>query len=195
MFTGIITDVGEVVAVERRGDLRARIRTDYDTATIDIGGSIACSGACLTVVEKGADWFAVDISAETEARTTLGAWKPGTKINLERALRVGDELGGHIVTGHVDAVGKVTKTTKIGDSIEIEVSLPKTLRALVAGKGSIALDGISMTVNGVGDSAFELNAIPHTQQKTTLGGVKVGDGVNLEADMLARYVSRLMETK
>ena len=195
MFTGIITDVGEVTAVERRGDLRARIRTDYDTATIDIGGSIACSGACLTVVEKGADWFAVDISGETESRTTLGNWKPGTKVNLERALRVGDELGGHIVTGHVDAVGEIIKATTVGDSVKIEVSLPKPLRNLVASKGSIALDGISMTVNGVGDSGFEVNAIPHTQQQTTLGGAKVGDRVNLEADMLARYVGRLMETK
>ena len=195
MFTGIITDVGEVVAVERRGDLRARIRTDYDTATIDIGGSIACSGACLTVVEKGDDWFAVDISGETESRTTLGGWKPGAKINLERSLRVGDELGGHIVTGHVDAVGEIVKAQKAGDSIRLEISLPKPLHNLVASKGSIALDGISMTVNGVSDSIFEVNAIPHTRQHTTLGGAKVGDKVNLEADMLARYVRRLMETE
>lgn len=195
MFTGIITDIGEVMAVERRGDLRARIRTDYDTATIDVGASIACSGACLTVVEKGGDWFAVDISGETESRTTLGKWGPGAKVNLERALRVGDELGGHIVTGHVDAVGEIKKAEKSGDSVKLEIGLPAPLAKLVATKGSIALDGISMTVNGVTSDTFEVNAIPHTRQHTTLGQAKPGDRVNLEIDMLARYVQRLMETE
>jgi riboflavin synthase len=195
MFTGIITDIGEVVAVERRGDLRARIRTDYDTGTIDVGASIACSGACLTVVEKGDDWFAVDISGETESRTTLGTWKPGAKVNLERALRVGDELGGHIVTGHVDAVGEIKSADKAGDSVRLEIALPESLSKLVATKGSIALDGISMTVNGVSDHSFEVNAIPHTRAHTTLGGSKAGDKVNLEIDMLARYVKRLMEAE
>jgi riboflavin synthase len=195
MFTGIITDIGEVMAVERRGDLRAKIRTEYDTATIDVGASIACSGACLTVVEKGDDWFAVDISGETESRTTLSAWKAGSKINLERALRVGDELGGHILTGHVDGVGEIKSAAKAGDSVKFEIGLPKSLTKLVATKGSIALDGISMTVNGVTSEAFEVNAIPHTRHHTTLGNAKPGDKVNLEVDMLARYVQRLMEAQ
>ena len=193
MFTGIITDIGEVVAVEKRGDLHARIKTDYDVATIDIGASIACSGACLTVVEKGADWFAVDISGETESRTTLAQWQPGTRINLERALRVGDELGGHVVTGHVDGVGEIVRITRAGESRRVEVSLPKSIAKLVSTKGSVAVDGISMTVNAVTPDSFEVNVIPHTQQHTTLGGAKTGDKVNLEVDMLARYVQRLME--
>ncbi len=195
MFTGIITDVGKVLAVERRGDLHARIQTNYDTGTIDIGASIACSGACLTVVEKGDDWFAVDISGETEARTTLGRWKSGVKVNLERALRVGDELGGHIVTGHVDGVGEVIKAAPVGESVQFEIGLPEPLRKLVATKGSVTIDGISMTVNGVTDGRFDVNAIPHTQQHTTLGGLKAGDAVNLEIDMLARYVQRLMDSE
>ena len=195
MFTGIITDIGEIVGVERRGDLHARIKTDYDTDTIDIGASIACSGACLTVVDKGADWFAVDISGETEARTTLSNWQTGTKINLERSLRVGDELGGHIVSGHVDGIGEIKGITPVGESRRIEISLPAPVAKLVATKGSVAVDGISMTVNGVTPSTFEVNVIPHTQQHTTLGGAKVGDKVNLEVDMLARYVRRLMDTE
>jgi len=195
MFTGIITDIGEIVAVERRGDLHARIRTDYDVDTIDIGASIACSGACLTVVEKGADWFAVDISGETEARTTLSKWQTGTRINLERSLRVGDELGGHIVSGHVDGIGEIKGITPVGESCRIEISLPASIAKLVATKGSVAADGISMTVNGVTPDSFEVNVIPHTQQYTTLGGAKVGDKVNLEVDMLARYVQRLMDTE
>lgn len=195
MFTGIITDIGEIVGVERRGDLHARIKTDYDTDTIDIGASIACSGACLTVVEKGVDWFAVDISGETEARTTLSNWQTGTKINLERSLRVGDELGGHIVSGHVDGIGEIKGITPVGESRRIEISLPAPVAKLVATKGSVAVDGISMTVNGVTPSTFEVNVIPHTQQHTTLGGAKVGDKVNLEVDMLARYVRRLMDTE
>ncbi len=193
MFTGIITDIGEVVAVERRGDLHARIRTDYDVDTIDIGASIACSGACLTVVEKGPDWFAVDISGETESRTTLAAWRPGARINLERALRVGDELGGHVVTGHVDSVGEIRKITPVGEFRRVEIGLPKSIARLVSTKGSVAVDGISMTVNAVTADSFEVNVIPHTQQHTTLGGAKAGDKVNLEVDMLARYVQRLME--
>ena len=195
MFTGIITDIGEIVAVERRGDLHARIRTDYDTDTIDIGASIACSGACLTVVEKGADWFAVDISEETETRTTLSRWQSGTKVNLERSLRVGDELGGHIVSGHVDGVGEIRQITRVGESRRIEISRPASMAKLVATKGSVAVDGISMTVNDVTPDSFEVNVIPHTQEHTTLGGAKVGDKVNLEVDMLARYVRRLMDAE
>ena len=195
MFTGIITDIGEIVGVERRGDLHARIKTDYDTDTIDIGASIACSGACLTVVEKGADWFAVDISGETEARTTLSNWQTGTKINLERSLRVGDELGGHIVSGHVDGIGEIKGITPVGESRRIEISLPAPIAKLVATKGSVAVDGISMTANGVTPDSFEINVIPHTQQYTTLGVAKAGDKVNLEVDMLARYVQLLMDTE
>lgn len=195
MFTGIITDVGRVRSVERRGDTRVVIETAYDTGTIEIGASIACSGPCLTVVEKGPDWFAVDVSAETLACTTLDGWRPGSRVNLERSLRVGEELGGHIVTGHVDGVGTIRSVRKEGDSLRLVVAMPPALAPFVAPKGAIAVDGISLTVNEV-DAAvdapsFGVNIIPHTQEKTTLGEAEAGMRVNLEIDILARYISRL----
>jgi riboflavin synthase len=200
MFTGIITDVGRIEAVEARGDLRARIACGYDTGTIDLGASIACSGVCLTVVDKGQGWFAVDVSAETQSRTAVGLWAEGTRLNLERALRVGDELGGHIVTGHVDAVGEVIAVDPSGDSLRIDIAAPASLAAYIAAKGSIALDGVSLTVNEVGTRpdgsvAFGVNIIPHTAQQTSFGDVGVGRQVNIEIDILARYLGRMMETR
>lgn len=193
MFTGIVTDIGTVVARETRGDTHFRIRTRYETAGIDIGASIACAGVCLTVVQKGADWFAVDVSAESVSRTTLGSWKDGTSINLERSLKVGDELGGHIVSGHVDGVGEVVATRNEGDSLRIDFRAPANLAGFIAEKGSITIDGASLTVNGVDGAVFGVNLIPHTQQVTTLGKLKFGDKVNLEIDVLARYVARLQQ--
>lgn len=196
MFTGIITDIGEVRALEQRGDLRARIGTAYDTQTIDIGASIACSGVCLTVVDKGDDWFDIDISAETLSCSGLGDWRVGTRINLERALKVGDELGGHIVTGHVDAVGEIASITPEGDSRRFTFAIPKSVAPYVVEKGSVCLNGVSLTVNEVtdlpdGSASFGINIIPHTQGKTTFGGSTAGDRVNVEIDVLARYVARL----
>lgn len=193
MFTGIVTDIGTVVARETRGDTHFRIRTRYETASIDIGASIACAGVCLTVVQKAADWFAVDVSAESLSRTTLGNWQAGTPINLERSLKVGDELGGHIVSGHVDGVGEVVSTQNEGDSLRIDFRAPANLAGFIAEKGSITIDGASLTVNGVDGAVFGVNLIPHTQQVTTLGKLKVGDRVNLEIDVLARYVARLQQ--
>ncbi|MFN4310919.1 MAG: riboflavin synthase [Ferrovibrio sp.] len=193
MFTGIVTDIGTVTAREARGDTRFRIRTAYDTASIAIGASIACSGVCLTVVQKGGDWFTVDVSAETLSRTGLGDWREGSRINLERSLRVGDELGGHIVSGHVDGVGEVTAVRAEGDSMRIEIKAPDALAAFIAEKGSITVDGVSLTVNSVEGASFGVNLIPHTQQVTTLGKLKAGDRVNLEIDTLARYVARLQQ--
>jgi riboflavin synthase len=193
MFTGIITDVGRVRAIEPRGDTRIEIETAYDTGTIDIGASIACSGPCLTVVEKGGDWFAVEVSAETLSRTTLGSWKVGTRVNLERALRVGEELGGHIVSGHVDAVARVLDTRAEGDSVRFDCEVPDTFKSFIATKGSITLDGVSLTVNQVDDNHFGVNVISHTRVCTTFGDRAKGDAVNMEIDMLARYVGRLME--
>jgi riboflavin synthase len=193
MFTGIVTDIGTVVARETHGDTHFRIRTRYDTASIDIGASIACAGVCLTVVQKGADWFAVDVSAESLSRTTLGTWRDGSAINLERSLKVGDELGGHIVSGHVDGVGEVVATRSEGDSLRIDFRAPSNLAGFIAEKGSITVDGASLTVNGVEDAVFGVNLIPHTQQVTTLGKLKAGDKVNLEIDVLARYVARLQQ--
>jgi len=200
MFTGIITDIGRIVGVEQRGDLRLRIGTSYDTASIDLGASIACSGVCLTVVDKGPDWFAVDISAESLSRTAQGAWNEGTLLNLERALRVGDELGGHIVTGHVDGIGEVVSVTPEGDSTRITIEAPAALAGYIAPKGSIALDGISLTVNDVddlpgGSARFGINVIPHTQQMTNLGGIAPGRAVNLEIDVLARYLGRMEQLR
>ena len=193
MFTGIITDIGTEIAREMRGDTHFRIRTRYETASIDIGASIACAGVCLTVVQKGADWFAVDVSAESLSRTTLGHWKDGTAVNLERSLKVGDELGGHIVSGHVDGVGEVVATRSEGDSLRIDFRAPAALAGFIAEKGSITIDGASLTVNGVDGAVFGVNLIPHTQQVTTLGKLKAGDRVNLEIDVLARYVARLQQ--
>lgn len=193
MFTGIVTDIGEVKELEKRGDLRARIATRYDTNGIDIGASIACSGVCLTVVELGADWFDVEISAETLDKTTLGRWEAGTRINLERALKVGDELGGHIVSGHVDGLARIVEMTPEGDSMRFVFDAPEALARFIAEKGSVTLDGTSLTVNEVDGTRFGINIIPHTQEVTTWGNVKVGDDVNLEIDTLARYVARLAE--
>ena len=193
MFTGIITDVGRVRKIEKRGDARFEIETAYDTGTIEIGASIACSGACLTVVEKGEGWFAVDVSAETLSRTNLADWKEGTAINLERSLRIGDELGGHIVLGHVDGVGKIAAMTPEGDSVRFEFEAPAEIAHFIAEKGSVSINGISLTVNEVSGNSFGVNIIPHTQQMTSLGEAKPGDRVNLEVDVLARYVARLSE--
>jgi riboflavin synthase len=199
MFTGIITDIGRIAGVEHKGDTRLRIGTAYDTASIDMGASIACSGVCLTVVDKGADWFAVEVSAETLSRTA-GGWSEGTSLNLERALRVGDELGGHIVTGHVDGVGTMVEVTPEGDSTRIVIEAPAALAPYIAAKGSIALDGISLTVNEVRDlpggaMRFGINVIPHTQQMTTWGEVAPGRAVNIEIDVLARYLGRMEQLR
>ena len=193
MFTGIVTDIGDIRSLERRGDLRARIGTRYDTAGIDIGASIACSGVCLTVVQLGPDWFDVEISAETLDKTNIGQWTVGQKINLERALKVGDELGGHIVSGHVDGLAEIIEMRPEGDSVRFVFDAPRALARFIAPKGSVALDGTSLTVNEVEDTRFGVNIIPHTQEVTTWGASKVGDKVNLEIDTLARYVARLAE--
>ncbi len=198
MFTGIITDIGTVSRLEQRGDLRARINTRYDHDGIDLGASIACSGVCLTVIEKGTadgkDWFDVEISAETISKTNIVAkWQIGAKINLERALKVGDELGGHIVSGHVDGVAHVTSVTDEGDSTRVTFEVPSTLAKFIASKGSVALNGTSLTVNGVNGASFDVNFIPHTKSETTWGDLAVGDPINLEIDTLARYVARLNE--
>lgn len=194
MFTGIISDMGEILAIEKRGDLLARIATRHDVSTIDLGASIACDGVCLTVVETGADgWFAVEISAETVARTNLGGWRPGGRINLERALRVGDELGGHIVSGHVDGTAEILSLTPEGDSIRAVFRAPEPLARFIAPKGSIALNGTSLTVNEVAGLDFGVNLIPHTRQVTTWGAARPGEAVNLEIDTIARYVARLTD--
>lgn len=195
MFTGIITDIGRITALEARGDLRARIATSYDTATIEIGASIACDGVCLTVVALGRDWFDVDISAETVSKTNLGegGWFEGKRLNLERALRLGDELGGHIVSGHVDGVAEITAMREEGDSTRLTFRAPDALARFIAPKGSVALNGTSLTVNEVDGTSFGVNLIPHTQEVTTWGDAKPGDRINLEIDTLARYVARLQE--
>jgi riboflavin synthase len=203
MFTGIITDIGTIRSIEHRGDLRAIIGCAYNPDSIDLGASIACSGVCLTVVNKGRDagggWFAVDVSGETQNCTAQGQWAQGRKLNLERALKVGDELGGHIVTGHVDGVGEVVAITPIGDSHQVVVKLPNELAAFVAAKGSITVDGVSLTVNSVTDDAdgthFALNIIPHTWDVTTFADLAVGHAVNLEIDVLARYLKRMEQLR
>jgi riboflavin synthase len=194
MFTGIVTDIGTVRTVEHRGDLRARIATSYDTSGIDMGASIACDGVCLTVVGLGEDWFDVDISAETVSKTNIGdRWQEGRRINLERALRVGDELGGHIVSGHVDGVAEIVALAEEGDSTRVTLRAPEALARFVAPKGSVALNGTSLTVNEVSGVDFGINFIPHTKAVTTWGDMAVGDPVNLEIDTLARYVARLQD--
>ena len=199
MFTGIITDIGTVRSVEQRGDLRLTIGSSYDMDTVDLGASIACSGACLTVVDKGDDWFAVDVSRESVSRTAPGLWAEGARFNLERALRVGDELGGHIVTGHVDAVATVTRVNEVGGSLDITIEAPRALGGGIAPKGSIALDGVSLTVNEVEDTGettrFTVNLIPHTADHTTLGGIAAGRKLNLEIDVLARYLQRMTDAR
>lgn len=195
MFTGIITDVGEVIALEQEGDLRARIKTGYDTSGIDMGASIASDGVCLTVVDLGPDWYEVQISAETVEKTNIGGngWHKGKRLNLERALKVGDELGGHIVSGHVDGVAEIVAMQDEGDSTRVTLRAPADLARFIAPKGSVALNGTSLTVNEVDGCDFGINFIPHTKDVTTWGGVKVGDQINLEIDTLARYVARLAE--
>ncbi|PZN96515.1 MAG: riboflavin synthase [Alphaproteobacteria bacterium] len=197
MFTGIITDIGHIKAVEARGDLRVVIATTYDTAGLAIGASVACSGVCLTVVAKAEGQFSVDVSGETQSRTAAGQWVAGRRLNLERALKVGDELGGHIVTGHVDAVGHVESVEPVGDSTRITIAVPKEIAPFVAEKGSIGLDGVSLTVNTVIDTTdgarFTINIIPHTAQWTTFDTIKAGDEINIEIDVLARYLARMKQ--
>ncbi len=195
MFTGIVTAIGRIRSATPQGDLRVVVECDWDTSAIPLGASIACSGPCLTVVDRGPGWFALDVSAETVARTVPGQWTEGRRLNLERALRVGDELGGHIVTGHVDGVGRVVEVTPEGASRRIAIEAPATLAPLIAPKGSIAVDGVSLTVNAVEASRFTVNIIPHTAAHTTLGGLAPGDAVNLEADVLARYLARMLEAR
>lgn len=199
MFTGIITDIGTIDRVEARGDRRIVVRTVQDMATVDLGASIACSGVCLTVVDKGADaagnWFAADVSGETLSRTPPGHWQAGRRLNLERALKLGEELGGHIVTGHVDGIGEILRLHPDGDSVRIDVAITRDLAPLVAAKGSVTIDGVSLTVNHVADHGdtthFAVNIIPHTQQMTTLGDLRAGERVNIEIDVLARYLKRM----
>lgn len=196
MFTGIVTDIGEVLDLDQQGDLRARIGTRYDVDGIDIGASIACDGVCLTVIALGREpqnWFDVQISAESVAKTNIGGWHKGKRINLERALKVGDELGGHIVSGHVDGVAEVIAVRPEGDSLRVTFRAPEDLARFIAPKGSVALNGTSLTVNEVAGRDFGINFIPHTQTATTWGGVAVGDRVNLEVDTMARYVARLRD--
>lgn len=199
MFTGIVSDIGTIESLDQRGDLRVQIKCAYDMGGVDLGASIACSGVCLTVVEKGADWFAVDVSGETLSCTAQGQFTAGRRINLERALKVGDELGGHIVTGHVDGVGDVVSSKVAGDSREVVIRVSKELAPFVAAKGSITVDGVSLTVNAVSDdemgALFTLNIIPHTAQVTTLGELESGRAVNLEIDILARYLARMEKVR
>jgi riboflavin synthase len=205
MFTGIVTDVGTVRSAEQRGSLRLVIGTAYDLDSIDLGASVACSGVCLTVVDKGPggdddNWFSVDVSAETASKTAAEHWRQGARLNLERALRLGDELGGHIVTGHVDAVAEVVGTVGEGDSTGVGVRVPRELAAMIAPKGSVTLDGVSLTVNEVreaedGSTHFSVNIIPHTAQHTTLGDLKHGQQLNVEVDVLARYISRMLAAR
>jgi len=200
MFTGIVTDVGTVRSAEQRGDLRLQIATGYDLDSVDLGASISCSGVCLTVVDKGEDWFAVDVSGETISKTAGDHWHEGARLNLERALRLGDELGGHIVTGHVDAVADVVGTCPEGDSTRIGISVPKELAPMVAAKGSVTLDGVSLTVNEVreaedGRTHFAVNIIPHTAKNTTLGAIQAGQQLNVEMDVLARYIDRMLAAR
>lgn len=199
MFTGIITDIGTIESVEQRGDLRVRIATAYDTTTVDLGASISCSGVCLTVMDKsgpgGPGWFTVDVSGETVSRSAQGQWTQGRTLNLERAMKLGDELGGHIVTGHVDGIAEVASVTPSGDSRVIAFKLARDLAPFVAAKGSVTVDGVSLTVNTVEDATdgttFAVNIIPHTQAVTTLGALEVGQAVNIEIDVLARYLQRM----
>ena len=196
MFTGIISDIGTVRSIEQRGDLRAVIGTGYDTATIDLGASISCSGVCLTVVDRAPGWFAVDISGETVSRTAQGQWAAGNRLNLERAMKLGEELGGHIVTGHVDGIGEVTALESVGDSLKVTISAEADLAPFIAPKGSVTLDGISLTVNTVTDHEgggfdFTVNIIPHTAAVTNFDALGVGRSLNIEIDVLARYLGRM----
>ena len=193
MFSGIVTDVGRVrtIADAPAGGLRLEIATAYDTGTVALGASIACSGPCLTVVDKGAGWFAVDVSRETADRTNLGDWREGSGVNLERALALGDELGGHLVTGHIDGVAVVEAAEPEGESLRLTMRCPADLSRFVASKGSVALDGVSLTVNEVAGDAFGINLIPHTLVQTTFQDCAAGRRLNLEVDLIARYLARL----
>ena len=195
MFTGIITDVGEIIELEKRGDLRARIKTNYDAKGIAFGASIACDGICLTAVDFGDNWFDVEISAETVSKTIIGSglWEISYKVNLERSLKVGDELGGHIVSGHVDGIATVSSIVDEGDSTRFTFEAPMELARFIAPKGSVALNGTSLTVNEVKENAFGINLVPHTKKVTSWNKTQVGDPINLEIDTLARYVARLAE--
>jgi riboflavin synthase len=200
MFTGITTDVGTVRSVEQRADLRVTIGCGFDMGTVDLGASIACSGVCFTVVDKGGDWFAVDVSAETQSRTARDLWREGARLNLERSLRVGDELGGHLVSGHVDGIADVASVSPDGGSLRIDVLAPESLGQYIAPKGSIALDGVSLTVNDVrqaedGATHFSVNIVPHTAANTTLGKVEAGRQFNVEIDVIARYLERLLAAR
>ena len=193
MFTGIITDLGSVRSVIKMGDWRFEFNTAYETAEIDLGASIACSGCCLTMVDRGPGWFAADVSAETMSKTVCGIWEEGSPVNFERPLKAGDELGGHIVSGHVDGVGAITSIEPEGDSLRFQFNVPEELSHYIASKGSIAVNGVSLTVNEVSGTVFGVNIIPHTRENTTFGSFQVGTPVNLEIDLLARYVARLLE--
>ncbi|MGB0684516.1 MAG: riboflavin synthase [Magnetovibrionaceae bacterium] len=193
MFTGIVTDLGHVRSLEKTGDTRIEITTSYDLSTVEIGASICCSGACMTVIEMGEDWFAVQASGETVSKTIIGDWAVGSRVNLERSLKMGDEMGGHIVSGHVDGTGEVVSITPEGESHRVVFRVPESLKLYIAPKGSIAIDGVSLTVNEVENDTFGVNIIPHTWDVTTFGAYQPGTRVNLEIDMLARYVARLME--
>ena len=196
MFTGLVSDIGQVRHVEKRGDTHIVIATHYDVAAMDVGASVACAGVCLTVVDKGSAkdrWFSVTASGETLSKTMLGLWKVGTAVNLERPLRVGDEFGGHIVTGHVDGVANVISVKPDGESLRMIFKAPAALARFIAEKGSVALDGVSLTVNETDGARFGINIIPHTASVTTFGQLKAGDKVNLEIDPLARYVARLVK--
>jgi riboflavin synthase len=193
MFTGIVTDLGALRSVLHTGDRRLEFTTGYDTADLAIGASVCCSGVCLTVVDKGQGWFAVSASQETLSRTTIGSWREATPVNFERALKVGDELGGHLVWGHVDAVGTIVSVEDDGESRRFTFMAPQELMRFIATKGSIAVDGVSLTINDVADNRFTINVIPHTLAVTTFGQAGAGDQVNLEIDMVARYVARLLE--
>ncbi len=193
MFTGIITDLGQVRSIKRGGDTRFEFNTGYDTASIAIGASICCSGVCMTVIDKEQGRFAVSASAETLSKSTMGGWKEGSSVNFERSLKAGDEMGGHIVSGHVDGVARLAAVSPDGDSIRMVFEAPEDLMRFIASKGSVAIDGVSMTVNEVDPGRFGINVIPHTRDVTTLGLLKEGDAVNVEIDMLARYVARLLE--
>ncbi|BCA63216.1 riboflavin synthase subunit alpha [Sphingomonas sp. HMP9] len=195
MFTGIVTDIGTVTTVESQGDTRVLVSTAYDTTTVDLGASISCSGVCLTVVDKGPNWFAVDVSGETVSRTAKDQWTEGRKFNLERAMKLGDELGGHIVTGHVDGLGTVVALAEEGGSHRVTIRAGADIAPFIAPKGSVTIDGVSLTVNSVRDSEgeveFGLNIIPHTWAVTTLGTIQMGQSVNIEIDVLARYLQRM----
>jgi riboflavin synthase len=193
MFTGIVTDLGQVRAIEKRGDTHMVIGVAFDAAVLDVGASIACSGCCLTVVERDHDSFSVTVSGETLACTTLGRWKVGDPVNLERPLKIGDELGGHIVTGHVDATAEVSAARQDGESLRLTLSVPDELANYIAAKGSVALDGVSLTVNEVNGASFGVNIIPHTAHVTSLGRAQPGSKLNLEIDLMARYVARLVQ--